>query len=441
MNFEHKSQKFLEKNIRGKKITLMGLGLHGGAVQDALFFIKNGAILTITDLKSRKELKSSLKKLEKYNINYTLGKHIKKDFIKADLIIKNPGVPSDSKYLALAKKHNIPIDTSMGIFFELANTKKLIGITGTKGKSTVATLAYEIIKIKYPNTYLAGTVGVSPLKFVNKAIKEWGVLELSSWQLEDLDIHKKSPHIAVIINIKEDHLDRHKSLKNYRQAKKIIFKYQSKNDDFLIINDDDMYLKKISKKVKSKIIFFSKDSCTKIKHPMHGENVAAVLKIVFLLGINKSKAMKVIKNFKGLDGRIEYIKEINGIKFYNDTTATNPYATIESIKQFPSKKIALILGGKDKNLHYADLVEKIKNIYFIALLPGSASEKIEKEAKKISTDSKLKKVTSLEEAVAYCCKQNPNIVLFSPAAASFNMYNNEFERGDHFKKLVKKYAE
>ena len=230
-------------------------------------------------------------------------------------------------------------------------------------------------------------------------------------------------------------------LKNYRQAKEVIFKYQSKNNDFLIINDDDRYLKKISKKAKSKIIFFSKDSCAKIKHPMHGENVAAVLKIVFLLGINKSKAMKVIKNFKGLDGRIEYIKEINGIKFYNDTTATNPYATIESIKQFPSKKIALILGGKDKNLHYTDLVEKIKNIYFIALLPGSASEKIEKEAKKISTDSKLKKVTSLEEAVAYCCKQNPNIVLFSPAAASFNMYNNEFERGDHFKKLVKKYAE
>ena len=210
---------------RGKTITLMGFGLFGGGTEDAIFFIKNGVKkLIITDLKTKKELESSVRKVNQFlstieqsdrpMVEWVLGKHREKDFINTDLIIKNPGIPNNSIYLQIAKGHNVNVDTSIGIFFKLMNPKKLIGITGTKGKSTVSSLIYEIIKNKYSNSYITGTPGTSPLSFVDK--KGWGVLELSSWRLEGVDRYKKSPHIAVITNIEQDHLNMHKSFEEYK---------------------------------------------------------------------------------------------------------------------------------------------------------------------------------------------------------------------------------
>lgn len=419
------------KNIwRGKTITLLGLGVLGGGVEDAIFFIKNGANLIITDLKDTKELSESIKKLKRYekNIKYVLGQHNEEDFIRTDLVIKNPGVPNNLKYLQIAKSNEVPIDTSIGIFFELMNTKKLIGITGTKGKSTIATLLLDILKTKYPKTYITGTPGTSPLSFVGN--KNWGILELSSWRLQGVNQHKKSPHIALITNIEQDHLNMHKSFAEYVEAKKIIFKYQTK-DDYLVVNQK---LRNVTKKASSKIQFFSNQISKELSNlDIYPENINAALKVADILGINKKETIGTIKNFKGLPGRLELVDTINGIEIYNDTTATNPFATFRALEKFKDKKIALIAGGKDKNLEYSKLSKKISGLHYVALLPGSASDKM--------YNNGTERVQGLEEALEKCLTKNPDVVLLSPAAASFNMFSNEFDRGEKFNEIVKNFLQ
>jgi len=211
--------------FKNKKVVIMGLGLHGGGVGVAKFFCKQGADVLVTDLKTRKQLKESVDKLKGLSIEFVLGKHRQEDFINTDLVIKNPGVPRDSFYLKIARKHKIPIKTDIGIFFDLCKVP-IIGITGTKGKSTVATLVYLFLKTKYPNVILAGNIGISPLEIFSKINKKSKVvLELSSFELEDL---KKSPQVAVITNLFPDHLNRYKNFKSYIKAKESIFKYQKK---------------------------------------------------------------------------------------------------------------------------------------------------------------------------------------------------------------------
>ena len=423
----------------------MGLGLMGGGVADALFFIKEGANLTITDLRDEKELKPSVEKIKKYLnkiqaknkpvVHWVLGEHRKKDFIQADLIIKNPGVPNDSPYLKIAREAGVKIDMTSGIFFELANTSKLIAVTGTKGKSTTAALIHRVLKFKYPNAYIAGLPGMPLMDKAKNAEKNWGVIELSSWQLEGINKHKKNAHIAVLTNIAEDHLNRHKNFEQYKNAKKIMYLYQNPTD-YLVAHSS---LKKDTNDAPSQKIYYSQTKLKDTSTMLHPQNIAATLKVVDILNIDKSKAIDTIKQFRGLEGRLEYVGDIKGIRVYNDTTATNPYATIESLKHFADKKVALILGGKDKGLNYNKLSNIIKGIYFIALLPGSASDKILLEIQNKKQKGEIEQVKDLKEAVEECVKSNPDIILLSPAAASFNMFKNEFERGKKFKKIINKF--
>lgn len=398
----------------------MGLGLHGGGVGVAKFFVKQGAKVLVTDLKTKKQLKKSVKKLNQ--VKFVLGKHRKEDFINADLIIRNPGVPRESKYLKIAKDNNISVKTDIDIFFDLCSAP-IIGITGTKGKSTVATLIYLFLKKKYSKTFLAGNIGVSPLEFLGKINKKSKVvLELSSFELEGL---KKSPEVAVITALFSDHLNRYKDFRHYVNAKKSIFKYQNKND-VLILNNDDSETKKLYSEAKSKVYFFK------------GSNIAAAVLVAELFKISKNDIKKVLSNFKGVPHRQEFVAEKKGIKYFNDTTATNPEAVIFAIetfrKRFPKSKIILIVGGEDKKLSYRSLARNIKhNVDSVVLLHGTASNKLKKDL------SKFYPVKTMKEAVkkASCLAQKGDIVLLSPGAASFNLFENEFDRGNQFIKAVK----
>ena len=213
------------KNFKNKKIVVMGLGLHGGGVGVARFFAKQGARVLVTDLRKKAELKESLEKLKDWPIKYVLGKHRSEDFKNQDLIIKNPAVPNQSKYCQIAQRNGIPIETDIGLFFELCPAP-IIGVTGTKGKSTTASLIAQILKSakggKRPKVVLAGNIRTSVLDQLPRIKKNSRVvLELSSWQLEGLAKHKKSPHLAVMTNFKPDHLNRYQNLKEYFQAKKL----------------------------------------------------------------------------------------------------------------------------------------------------------------------------------------------------------------------------
>lgn len=411
------------EDFKNKKVTVMGLGLLGGGVGTAKFFAKVGAKVTVTDIKSKKELKESVLKLKNFKVDFVLGKHKKEDFISADFIVRGAFIPETSPYLEIAKKNKIPIDTDIGIFFELCRVP-IIGITGSKGKSTTAALIHKVLKIKFKNILLGGNIGVSALDLLQKIKKDSiVVLELSSWQLESLLSHKKSPHIAVITNIFPEHLDRYKNFNDYLEAKKIIFKFQ-KNNDYLILNNN---LKKYHFSSKSKIIYFS------------GKEREIVKIIGEIYKIPKEKIQKQIDNFKGLEGRTEFIGKIKGVKFYNDTCATHPEATIYSIKKIKEKdplgNIILIAGGEDKNLDFNNFNKFIsREIKTLVLFPGKASKKIKINIPTI-------KVKDMAEAVkkAKRIAKKGDIILLSPAATSFNLFKNEFDRGAQFKKLVKEW--
>ncbi len=418
----------MRKLFKNKRVTIMGLGLLGGGVGVAKFFYQQGAKVLVTDLKTKEQLRESLQKLKGLSIKFVLGKHRKEDFISTDLVIKNPAVPRSSPYLKIAKKHNIPVKTDIGIFFELCQAP-IIGVTGTKGKSTVTTLIYFFLKSKFPDTILAGNISRSPLEILSKINKESKVvLELSSFQLEDL---KKSPKVAVITNIFPDHLDRYKNFKDYIAAKKPIFKYQ-KETDILVVNYHNPYTRKFALSALSKVYFF-KDS-----------NISAALAVAKIFKIPKGNIKKVLSNFKGVPNRQELVAIKKGVKYINDTTATVPQAAILAIKtfreRFSDSRIILIAGGMDKKLNYRDLAKEIqKRVDYLILLPGTASDKLKKELKKLK-EVKMSWVDSMEKAIKKAAERakREDVVLLSPGATSFNLFKNEFDRGEQFVKAIKK---
>lgn len=467
------NKKYLEfKNkYKNKTVIIMGLGLHGGGVGSAKFFSKLGANVLVTDLKTKEELLPSINKLKKYkNIEYVLGKHREKDFKNADLIIKNPGVKNNSKFLQIALDNNINIDTDIGIFFELCENKT-IGITGTKGKSTTTKLITEFLQTKY-SVVVGGNYRISVLDILDDLKeKDIVILELSSWQLEGLEQHKKSPNISVLTNLYEDHLNTYdNSMQKYADAKNMIFKFQDK-EDFAIINSDNENIFKYFNinKIKSNKIFFGRNKkfinkptlnranflfnnkkVTNIKNfKLLGEhnlqNLMGAIAVSKIMNIPNKNIEKVIKKFKAPKGRQELIREYKGIKFINDTTATSPIGAIQALNSIAGK-IILIAGGVDKNLEYKEFGELLikkyskKELKHLILFKNNFTTATDKILKIISDKIQYEFADSMKVAVkkAYTKAEKGDIILLSPGGASFGMFQHEFDRGDKFNKEVKK---
>lgn len=443
-------------HFKNKKVLIMGLGLHGGGVGVARFFAKQKAKVLVTDLKTKKQLKESVDKLKGLPIKFALGGHKEKDFLNSDLVVKNPDVPSSSPYLEIAKKNNVPVETDISLFFKLSGAF-IIGVTGTKGKSTTASLIYHLLKPKYKRLFLAGNIGVSPLEFLPKVRSEDKVvLELSSFGLEDL---KQSPNIAIITNILPDHLNRYANMAEYIESKKLIFKYQTKNDYLFLNKDIDDILRRSSnecskmsivrqfeKEAGAKVWFFSGKNINMDGLKIFGEhnksNIAAAIEVAKLLKVPAGDIKKSLKTFRGVPSRQEFVKEVRGVKYFNDTTATMPDAVITAIKsfseKFPKSKLIFICGGQNKGLDYHKMAREIeKNVAELIMLPGTASDKIKEH---LSSFNKIHEVPLMEKAVgkAKQISQKGDVVVLSPGAASFNLFKNEFDRGSQFIKFVKK---
>lgn len=463
------------KDFKNKKVTVIGLGLHGGGVGTVKFLCEAGAKVIATDLRNKEELKESIDKLKGYPVKYVLGQHRSEDFINTDLIIKNPAVSDKSRYLQIAKENNIAIDTDIGIFFELCPAP-IIGITGSKGKSTTATLISEFLKQKYSDVVLAGNIRTSVLDVLGSIKKNTlVVLELSSWQLAGLQPHKKSPHYAVLTNILPDHLNSYKNMESYITDKKEIFRWQ-KLKDILVLNYDDATVRAMAHGARksrifyytasdlsdsenvgayikeSKIFFDNKEICSladiKLKGQHNISNILAAVTIAKFHNVSDKNIKKVLGNFQGLTGRIEAVRTVNGVKYINDTTATIPEATLAALASLPLKNnIILIAGGADKNLDFSQLAKAIvKRVKALVLLEGTGTLNLRKSIEKeLQSDSsgKLNIIGSFNEmkaAVLAAQKeaQEEDVVLLSPACASFGMFKHEFERGDIFKKIVSK---
>ena len=427
----------------------MGLGLNDGGVGAARFFAKAGARVLVTDLKNRRHLAPSIQKLSAYkNISYVLGKHRIQDFQHANLVIQGPGVPSDSPYLAIAHKHRVPIDTDIGIFFRLCPAP-IIGVTGSKGKSTTASLIQCMLATAYPNVLLAGNIGRSVFDILPRLTKHVPVvLELSSWQLEGLAAHTQAPHIAVITNILYEHLNRYKSFADYARAKSFIARFQKKQD-ILIMPHGDRVVRNAMKGAPSRIIAYA---VPKIPHhegnarlfgAHNAANIAAAVSVARLFRIPTAKIKKALRTFPGNPGRMEPIRLASGVRYYNDTTATMPDATIAAIKTLaPARKHALLLiaGGTDKNLRFADLANVInREISVLILLPGTATKQLLRSLPPKPRPTIIKARTMrVAVAQAHARARKGDIVLLSPGAASFGLFQNEFDRGAQFNNAVKK---
>jgi len=436
----------MDKLFKNKKVLIMGLGLHGGGAGVAKFFCKQGADVLVTDLKTKEQLKDSILKLKGLKIKYTLGGHKESDFQEADLIIKNPDVSNNSPYLKIAQKNNIPVETDISLFFKLSEAF-IIGVTGTKGKSTTASIIYHILKLQNKRTFLAGNIGVSPLELLGKIKKgDRVILELSSFELENL---KQSPNIAVITNILPDHLNRYAGMAEYIEAKKIIFKYQKKSD-ILILNSDDLVAKSFAKEVQSRVCFFTTKEKSiekyigifKLLGAHNLSNLSSAISVAKELNVPEEIIKKAVKSFKGVSSRQEFVREFKNVKYFNDTTSTMPESTIIAInsfyEKFPNAKLIFICGGQNKGLDYKKLADAIKEkVGDLVMLPGTASDELKKH---LLWYNKIHNVSSMQQAVetAKNLAKKGDVVVLSPGAASFNIFKNEFDRGEQYVKAIKK---
>jgi UDP-N-acetylmuramoylalanine--D-glutamate ligase len=436
----------IKQDWQDKKIVVLGLGIENLSFLKFWHKHKLPGRLIICDSRQRIELAQRIEKLKNYGLEYSLGKDYKQPILKADIIIRSPGFPLFDPYLIKAKKKKIQITSALNLFFELCPTKNIIGVTGSKGKGTSASLIYSILKTKKENCFLGGNIGVAPFDFLDKLNeKSFVILELSSFQLED---SKYSPKISAITNVYHEHLapadplnpNYHKSFKKYLEAKLNITKYQTAKD-YLILNKNFKTLLK-SYKIKSQIKYFSKSAAyTPLAGDYNKENISLAETVASILKIKKSTVAEAIKSFKGLEHRLEFVKEMNSVKYYDNSFSTTPDSTQADLESF-KKNIILIIGGADKGAKFNQIARQIKkSVKFVVLLDGQSNQKILRALKNVKYPNRqIEKVFCMPEAVklAQQKSQAGDIALLSPACASFGMFKNYKERGQQFKKAVKK---
>ena len=464
MDYINKKLEDFKTWMKNKKIAIIGLGVSNLPLIDYMQNLQTK--ITVFDNKSEEKIdKDILKKLEKYNIQKHFGENYLSNLKDFDIIFKSPSCRPDIPEIEAEVKRGAKLTSEIELVLELAPCK-IIAVTGSDGKTTTTSLIYEILKNKY-NCYLGGNIGI-PLftKLEEMKPEDIVVLELSSFQLMTM---KKSPNIAVITNVTPNHLDIHKSYEEYIQAKANIFKNQ-KEDDKLVLNYDNEITRKFAKEAESRVEFFSSKekiengviydngiikTCenglrrhilklkdTKLRGIHNSENICAAIAATSEL-VDIEDQVKAIKSFEGVKHRLEFVREINGAKWYNDSIASSPTRTIAGLNSF-DEEIVLIAGGYDKHLDYEPIAEPILSKVKTLILMGQTAGKIfgavkQKEEEQNKTID-IYKVNSLEEAIEKAKSQaKPNqIVLFSPASASFDMFKNFEERGNKFKELVKK---
>ncbi len=446
-----------QKYFKDKNITVMGIGTLGRGVGDIKFLASCGAHITATDLKKEDALKKSLRQLKRFkNISYTLGRHSVQDFRNRDLILKGAGVPLENKYIETARDDAVPVHMSFGLVMDILKQEKLdvtiIGITGTKGKSTTTGLVESVLKTAGINYHLAGNIrGVANLPLLKK-VEDGDVIlaELDSWQLQGLHTVKMSPDIGIFTNFFEDHLNYYEgSMRSYFKDKSAIFKYQDEHNDVILTHNSAKAIRKYYRgKVTGKRHMARFTKIPKSwEYQIFGKHNESNLAIAYTLGkvlnISQADIKEALTTFSGVEGRFQYLGTKQDILFFNDNNSTTPESTILSLtslrQRYPEKNIILLGGGADKNFHYQKLAKYIeRNVTHSFLFSGNATDKI----KACLTDSfeRMTETISMKTAfrLALTHARKGDIIILSPGAASFGVFNNEYDRHDQFVRLFKK---
>ena len=442
--------------LRNKRVLVVGLARTG--VATALFCATRGARVTATDTRAEKELGDALAALRKAGVALELGGHRQELVLDADLIIPSPGVPADAPLLQFARSKGITIWSEIELAYRFLKGR-LIGITGSNGKTTTTSLIEHILRSAGFSTILAGNIGTPLISCVEESNeKTITVAELSSFQLELIE--KFRPSISVFLNLTPDHLDRHHTLESYGAAKARIFENQTATDSGVLNADDpattpyapakpQLYWFSRKKRVaqgafvkESEVLFRREGTDEPILQladiPLAGahnvENVLAAVAATRLAGAEPSAIAKGVRSFAGVEHRLEFVAEIGGVRYYNDSKATNVDATLKALDAFPGR-ILIILGGKDKGSDYTVLQAPLREKAILALLIGAAADKMEKQ---IAGSVAIEQAGTLERAVetAAHAARAGDVVLLAPACASFDQFQNYEHRGRVFKDLV-----
>ncbi len=444
--------------FKNKRITLLGLGLLGRGVGDAEFLAKCGAQVIVTDKKTETELAASVAKLKKYpNVTFRLGGHRKEDFEDCDMVLKAAGVPLDSPEIAAARAAGVPVTMSTALFakYAIAAGAKIVGVTGTRGKTTVAHMIHHSLISAFAKAsadrraFLGGNVrGISTLSMLPDVRKgDVAVLELDSWQLQGFGDLKISPNISVFTNLMPDHQNYYKDMDEYFTDKANIFRHQYQGDALIIGKSVEEKVNAARPQVAPQIPkAIPADWELKIVGEHNRENAAFANAALQALGLSDDEIKTGLESFEGVEGRLQFVRELNGVKMYNDNNATTPEATIAALRALNQNvrprrsNILIIIGGADKGLDMTELTKEInQNCKKVILLAGTGTDAL-LQANSYKLQAPVSgPFSSLSHAVQDALNNatKGDTILFSPAFASFGMFKNEYDRNDQFLEIVR----
>jgi UDP-N-acetylmuramoylalanine--D-glutamate ligase len=432
--------------FRGKKITVMGLGLLGRGLGDTKFLVRCGAQVTVTDLKTQKQLETSVEALRGLPIRFKLGGHDAEDFVGADMILRNADVPRSSHYLRIAQENGIPVEMDESLFCKIFGGG-VIGITGTRGKTTTTTLVHRILSLGNNKCLIGGNIkGIATLPLLDELEDtDTVVLELSSWQLQGFHDSRISPTASIFTNIYPDHLNRYNGMDDYISDKKAIFLYQGP-EDFCVFNGDQEESRQIAVEAPSRSYFFRvsdipKSWLIKLEGRHNRQNIAAAICLTRALGVDEEIIRNCVESFEGVEHRLQRLGEFRGVEFINDATSTTPVAGIAALESLEGRRIFLIAGGADKNLDLTEFAEAAAlKCHRIALLQGDATCALEKGIESAGgSEALVGTFNDLESAVEQLASEAKlgDVILLSPGCASFGLFKNEFDRGETFIRIVR----
>ena len=443
--------------FKDKKILVMGLGRFGGGVDVVKFACSVGAQVIVTDLAKREALAKSIAQLKGLDVTYHLGSHEPADFQQADMVVVNPAVPLDNKFVQIARKAGRRVTSQIELFFEHCPAT-IIGITGANGKSTTTALTANLLRSRFGNkVWLSGNIGNEPMLTILDKIKsdDLVVLEISSFQIEQLAQSKQAPQVAVLTNLTPNHLDRYGTFERYCAAKELIFQYQKLDESHpavSIFNGEDKVGCEWFEKYKGQrgrlCMKFSAEDVPAGIRKVFGlpgranlSNLAAALAVVRYFGVTDEQVIACLPKFKALPHRLQFVAEIRGVRWYNDSKATTPDSAIVALEAFDSPII--IAGGYDKHIPFDEFGQKVAQKAKAAILIGQTAQAIAKAIQAHPQNhAQVKRAKSLAEAVelANTLAVRGNVVILSPACASYDMFENYEQRGEQFIDLVAELA-
>jgi len=423
--------------LAGRRVTVVGLGRFGGGVGATRWLCEQGAIVTVSDQADEAALTESINELAGCDVTLHLGGHDEADFLDADLLVVNPAIPRDLPLLQAAESADVPRTTAINLFLERCPAP-VVGITGSVGKSTTTAMTGEILRTRY-TTHVGGNIGGSLLSLLADVRDDHVVVaELSSFQLEDLPLVGIGPHVAVVTNLQPNHLDRHGTMDAYAAAKKNIFAFQ-KPEDVLILNRADSALAEWVSEAPGKVDWFdlADEPFELIVPGLHNQaNAQAAWAVARQFEVDRATAAEALKGFRGLPHRLEIVAERDGVRYVNDSKCTTPAGTIVAMDAFEPRRCIVIVGGSDKGADFDELAAALAGRAKGVVVMGQTGPKILQAL--AAGDVVTREAADLASAVAAAKElaESGDVILLSPACASYDQFDNYEQRGRAFVELV-----